>query len=123
MWALVGVYGNDLLFLLIPAVDRLVARILYPIEMVQANIEPYRAIERPVLMETHPCELIVKSVSISFGREVPLTCTPVRDRTSNAVYQLLERVLTTSRTRILACVGKISVEIFASHHVGSELTP
>ncbi len=105
--------------------DRLGRRIPIPIALrtrhavlvKQTDVEPDRAIERAVLMQTEPRQLPVKVVAVLGGVEVAVRQTPVGDRAGHPMDQLTDAPLT------LLMVLRIAIEILAGHHVGRQLRP
>ena len=64
-----------------------------PVSVEQADVEPDRRVERPVLIQAERRQLVVESFGVLGGGEVAVFFAPVGDRPGHAVNQLADRVL------------------------------
>ena len=91
-------------------------RALHAVLMKKADVEPDRAVERPVLMQAEPGQLAVESFAIFGGGEIAVVQAPIGDRAAHAVNDLADAVLALGRV-------VLAVEIFADDDVRGELAP
>ena len=105
-------------------VDRFGDRIPTPIAlrpfhavlMIQADVEPNRAVERPVLMEAEPGQIAIKILAIFGAGEIAVLQAPIGDRAAHAVDDLADAMLALRRV-------DLAVEVFTHHDVGGQLAP
>ena len=91
-------------------------RHIFRLEVMAANVEPYRRIERRVLVDQDEGEFRPEVFSI-FGRlEVPVLLSVIRDRIHDPVDKLTNAVLAPGRL-------ELAVEVLACHDVGRCLRP
>src|SRR5204862_1994852 len=62
----------------------------------ETHVKPDRRIERPVLIDAQPGQLVVKHSAVR-PAEVTVTDAPVRDRSTDPLKELLDRRLTLRR--------------------------
>ena len=106
--------GHRRLLVRVPMEIVLAARDAIHVE--QANVEPDRRIERPVLVNAQPCQFVVEHVGILLGGEVAILETAIGDGPADPVNELLDRILA------LAALD-VAVEILARNDFRGQLAP
>jgi hypothetical protein len=89
---------------------------LHAVLVEQADIEPDRRVEGPVLVDAQPGQVTIEVFAVLLGLEVAVGQAPVGDRAGHAVDELLDGVLPLGRV-------DLAIEILADHHVGGQLAP
>ena len=112
---LVGVVGHDdvaLRFVPAPVAGGALDAVL----VVEADVEPHRRVEGPVLVDAQPGEIAVEVFPILARLEVAVGNAPVGDRSRDAVDKLLDGVLALRRV-------DLAVEVLADDDVRRQLGP
>ena len=81
----------------------------------QPDVEPYRRVERAVLIQAQPRKFFIKNLAVLFT-EVTILDAPVGNGTGHSVDQLPDRSLALWHTLL-------TKKIFRDHHLGRELRP
>ena len=89
---------------------------LHPVLMEQADVEPDRGVEGPMLMDAQPGEIAVEVFPILGTGEIAIRHAPIGDRAGHAVDQLANGMLPFWSV-------DFAVEILAHHHIGGQLAP
>lgn len=84
--------------------------------MEQADIEPDRRIEGPVLVQAEVDQLAIEPLAVVGGGKVAVVDAPVSDRAADPVDELLDAVLALRRVHF-------AVEVLADHDIGGQLAP
>src|SRR6266511_4460375 len=108
-----GALGLTRLAVVIPVAGRRV--VADAVMVVETDIEPNRRVERPVLVEAEPGQLVIKDLAV--GRvKVTIFCAPVGDGPADAVDQLAHRGLALSGVLL-------AIKILRDNHFGGEQRP
>ncbi len=92
------------------------AALANPVLMEETAVEPDRRVERSILVDAQPGELVVERLGVLGGGEVSLLFTPIGNRAADPVDQLTDTGL--------ALVGAdLAVEIFRHHDLGRKNRP
>ena len=112
---LVGVVGHDDVALrLVPA--PVAGGALDAVLVVEADVEPHRGIEGPVLVDAQPGEIAVEVLAILTRLEVAVGDPPVSDRPGDAVDELLDGVLALGGVNL-------AIKVLADDDVRRQLGP
>ena len=90
--------------------------------MIQAHVEPYRRVERAVLVYTKPGQFVVKNLRSFRVREITIRNSTIGNRARNPMDQLPHRSFSPAFMRIGA-VGDVAIEIFRDRYLGRERAP
>ena len=90
--------------------------------MIQTNVEPNRRVEGAVLIQAKPGQFIIKNLRRFRVHEIAVGHTPIRDRLSDAMYQLAHRSFAAALVRVGA-IGNVAVKIFRNRDFSGERTP
>ncbi len=107
--------------LLVPPI--IVGRAADPVDVEQANIEPDRRVERPVLIQAEGRQLVIEPFGVLGGGKVAVFLAPVGDRSRDAVDQLADRILALPICGAAVAAGHVAVEVLARDDIGRELAP
>ena len=91
-------------------------RALDAVLMKQPDVEPHRAVERPVLVQREPGELAIESLAVGGRGEIAVLHAPIGDRAADAMDQLPDAALALRRV-------DLAVEIFADDDIRRQLAP
>ena len=83
--------------------------------VIQPDVEPDRRVERAVLVQAQPGQLVVEHLAVGLG-EIAVLDPPIRDRAANAVDELAHRGLPLRR-------ALLAVEILRHDHLGGQQRP
>jgi hypothetical protein len=84
--------------------------------VIQADVEPHRRVERPVLMEAEPRQLAVEPLGILVAGEVAVLLSPVGNRPRDAMDQL-------PHASFALGGAVLAIEVLADDDVGGKLGP
>jgi hypothetical protein len=99
------------------------ARVLAdPVLMIQPNVEPDRRIERAMLIEAKPGQLVIKNRRRIRIREITVGHPPIRDRSRDAVNELAHRSFATALVRI-GTVPDVAIKIFRDRDLRRQRAP
>ena len=91
-------------------------RARHAVLVVQAHVEPYGRVERPVLVQAQPGQVAVEPFAVGRRGEVAVFDAPVGDRAGDAVDELLDAVFAVGALHV-------AVEVLAANDVGRQLGP
>ena len=91
-------------------------RALDAVLVIQADVEPDRRVERPVLVQAEPGQLAVEPLAVFGAGEVAVVNAPIGNRAADAMDQLPHAVFALRR-------ANFAVEVLAHDDVGGQLAP
>ena len=94
----------------------------YPVLVVQPDIEPDRGVERAVLVDAEPGEVVVKDRRVLLGGEIAVGLAPIGDGTGDAIHQLADGGFPAVLPGVGA-VGDVAVKIFRDRDLRRQLAP
>jgi len=88
----------------------------HALAVVQPHVEPHRGVERPVLVQAQPAQLVAERLGVGVGGEHPVLLRPFGDGAHHPVDQV-------ANGRFALIRAHLPVEVLADDHVRRQLAP